>query len=410
VIAILLAYFASRWRALLLRERSNGRFDPLPSPDIIDEAWLRQHVFSRLPEEVGAAWDRRTSASEVAALIARLELEGKLKTSLEAGRGARQDLRMELLCDRGQLAPHERALVDALFFDGTGFTSAAAIRKHYSKSGFDPAALIRRTLELRVPSVYAKRIVVPPAVRWVTAVLLITGLALALLGGVRAPETVGVAIVCLMTMLPLYAIALLLALRYRNKVHDLAAPLGWALVTAATPGTALGIILAGGLAPLFPLQMAGLALVAAGLTSSLFNAMRSRDTAEALALRRTLAFARRHFERELAAPAPRLRDEWFPYLLAFGLGPHVDRWFRAQRGHDASAAAGAIAQPAPHSGSGGGWSGGGGAFGGGGATGSWVSAVSGVSAGVSAASSSSGSSGSSSSSGGSSGGGGGGGW
>jgi uncharacterized membrane protein YgcG len=143
-----------------------------------------------------------------------------------------------------------------------------------------------------------------------------------------------------------------------------------------------------------------------------------------IAFRKRLAAARRYLKKELAKEKPDLEDGWFPYLIAFGLGRNVDRWFRAY-GSAAVAGASGSGWSGSSVGSSGswssvgssGWSGGGGAFGGAGATGSWIGAATGMAASVSAPSSSSGGSsggsssgGSSSSSGGSSGGGGGGGW
>ena len=49
---------------------------------------------------------------------------------------------------------------------------------------------------------------------------------------------------------------------------------------------------------------------------------------ESLRRRRQFLAARNYFRRELRKPSPRLDDAWIPYLLAFGLGPDVDRWFK----------------------------------------------------------------------------------
>ena len=156
---------------------------------------------------------------------------------------------------------------------------------------------------------------------------------------------------------------------------------------------------------------AGGLLFALGLTRSHANILATRESAESLARRRELAAARDHFAAELAKEQPQLDDRWFPYLLAFGLAPKMERWFRRfgtlaeRRGSTYTSMAGGGGS---FSGSGGsnGWSGGGGAFGGGGASATWAMAATAMSSGVSAPSSSGGGS----SGGGSSGGGGGGGW
>jgi uncharacterized membrane protein YgcG len=148
-----------------------------------------------------------------------------------------------------------------------------------------------------------------------------------------------------------------------------------------------------------------LTLVIAGLVNSAFRAMRSPDTADATRIRKGFAAARDFFVRELRSEQPRLKDAWVPYILAFGLAPNVDRWFRAY-GRTAGVVSSTWSGGSATGTSAASWTGGGGAFGGGGASGTWATAVAGIAAGISAPSSG----GSGSGGGGSSGGGGGGGW
>ena len=161
-----------------------------------------------------------------------------------------------------------------------------------------------------------------------------------------------------------------------------------------------------------PALLLGGLLFAFALARSHANVLATRESAESLVRRRELAAAREHLAAELQKEQPQLDDRWFPYLLAFGLAPKMERWFKrfgamAQRG------AGSYTSMAGGSGSSGGsggsgWSGGGGAFGGGGASATWAMAATAMSSGVSAPSSSGGGGGGGG--GGSSGGGGGGGW
>jgi uncharacterized membrane protein YgcG len=150
----------------------------------------------------------------------------------------------------------------------------------------------------------------------------------------------------------------------------------------------------------------GLALLPLAIWNSLLNNARSRESDGTIRKRRLLAAARTLLEKELQSANPRLKDEWLPYLLAFGLGTNVDRWFRSFGG---ATTRGMTTMSTGGSGSsgGGGWSGGGGSFGGAGATGAWAVAATGLASGVSAPSSSGSSGGGGGSS---SGGGGGGGW
>ena len=146
------------------------------------------------------------------------------------------------------------------------------------------------------------------------------------------------------------------------------------------------------------------AVFCAALFSSVFNGAGVRASAERIELRR---------------PAPALRNQWLPYVLAFGLGPHIDRWFRRFGAQSAMAGThdlGGIGAGGSSRGSvsmpGGSWSGGGGSFGGAGSSASWVSAVGTIANGVSGAGSNGSGGGFSGGGGGggSSGGGGGGGW
>ena len=157
--------------------------------------------------------------------------------------------------------------------------------------------------------------------------------------------------------------------------------------------------------------IAGIAAWALWLSNSSISAMKSRQTAGAIAFRKRLAAGRSFFMKELENPQPNLRDSWYPWLIAFGLGRQVDYW----SSHNASEAAttdsstsSATAISSSEASAATGWSGGGGLSGGAGATGMWAAAAAGMAAGVAAPDSSS--AGGGSSSGGSSGGGGGGGW
>jgi len=164
----------------------------------------------------------------------------------------------------------------------------------------------------------------------------------------------------------------------------------------------------------------GATLLALALFNSVINQARSRERAQGIALRKRLASARRYFQEELSRPQPELRDEWFPYVLAFGLDKDARDWFKAHGGESAGRSEASSWSPSSSSSSGSsssssapsGWSGGGGSFGGAGATAGWAVAASALAAGVAAPSSSGSSSGGGGGGGGgsSSGGGGGGGW
>ena len=167
-----------------------------------------------------------------------------------------------------------------------------------------------------------------------------------------------------------------------------------------------------------PLTVVGLVGVTLSCIHSAIGALKSRRHRAALAFRKTLTAGRAYFSDELRKEQPALRDDWYPWLLAFELTPEMDAWSTARVGPESRSGSGSseIGGSTSRSGSKGTWTGfGGGRSGGGGGGASWQAAASGMAATVSTPSPSGSSGGSSgggggSSSGGSSGGGGGGGW
>jgi hypothetical protein len=178
------------------------------------------------------------------------------------------------------------------------------------------------------------------------------------------------------------------------------------------------------------MTLVGIVALTLALINASINSLRSRLSRGAIALRKSLIAGREFFVSELRKEKPALRDEWYPWALAFGLTTQIDDWSAQRRvtgggDHwltDTSGTTGSHnAAPAPEQW--GGFSGGRSGGAGGGAT--WAAAAVGMAAGVPAPSASgSGSSGDDSGSsggwsgggssggdsGGSSGGGGGGGW
>jgi hypothetical protein len=409
VIVTLLLFF--EW---LRSERSRGRLEPTLSPDEIDEAWLANNIFRMKPELVGAAWDRDTSTAEVAALIARLVQEGKLSSTVTRqgwGPFKRDNLHLTLQQPRDRFESYEARLIAGLFINDATSIDTDTLRAHYKTSGFNPSGLIEAPIARKLPAVFKTRSPIPGWRKWTTAMLLLTGAALTAIGWVRAPDESFPTVLLLAPLAVVYVIGIILAFGYHGSTHDLRARAVRALIAPLLIVIGLSWVQLGGIVPLTSLQLLGLTVLVLGALNSLFNAMHGRDTPEGLELRRKLGSARKYFERELASERPRLRDEWFPYLLAFGLGPRIERWFKS---FGSNAQTGVAFTTTPNSSSGtssgtSGWTGGGGTFGGAGASASWTSAVAGVAAGVAKPSSSGGSSGGGGG-GSSSGGGGGGGW
>jgi uncharacterized membrane protein YgcG len=387
-------------RRFLAAERETGRFAPV-------EPRLDEAVLKLAPEVAGAVWDAGVGAPEVAAVLARLTQEGKITARTED-----DTLHMHLNLSRQQLTGYDGELVAKLFFNGRKNTDTDSIRDHYRKSGFDPSKIIREGIELKLDKL----------AHWSTKVtrfnggvnaLLLTAAALALAGSAFMGESDVFAAVFGAVSVALFSIFACIAAVYFSKAID--------NVPAAM--IAPFILLCAGAAPLV---VASLIARAVGLHAPVLFALlfwtlafqklaldllKIRDKPEKIVYRKRIAGARRYFIEQLALPQPALRDEWFPYVLAFGLGATVDRWFRSFGGETRSAAfsGSSISSSSSSSSSSSGWTGGGGAFGGAGASGTWAVAAGTMAAGV-AAPSSSGSGGGGGGGGSSSGGGGGGGW
>src|SRR5439155_6714704 len=107
-VGFLLLAFAALTFLFFSREKSIGRFERWDKRAPVD---LQKNVFAYPPEVIGAAWDGVSDQPEVAALLARLIQEGKIKTE-EVG----STMQLHLMVPRDTLQSHERALVDALFF------------------------------------------------------------------------------------------------------------------------------------------------------------------------------------------------------------------------------------------------------------------------------------------------------
>lgn len=421
LLSLVIVFVVVQVVALLRREREGGRFEPPTPLAEIDESWLQAHVFDRPPEVVGAAWDYDTSESEVSALLARLAQQGALKTEVRStgiGWFKSDTLYMELLWDRECFAAHERQLIDALFFGGSRMTDTDKIRRHYSKSGFTPANLIRRGIEAQLPMIFANKLAIPLWSRLVTLALFVAGIGLMIAGLFLSRDAEGPLLASALATSVCFIPGIVFAYIYRVNVYDLRGRLFRALICLCVMYAVLAFVFLSGKVAVVPIALVGLVLLTLALMNMIFNMMRIRDRDESLQLRRKLAIARAYFEHELGSAQPRLKDEWFPYLLAFGLGPKIDRWFKSLAAEGTRASTSTRTSTSPSGGSSRSvstptWTGGGGTFGGGGASGAWSAAVGGIAAGVAQpSSSSSGSSGRSSGGGSrtSSGGGGGGGW
>jgi uncharacterized membrane protein YgcG len=397
-------------------ERARGRFVFTPFEEI-DERWLNDNVLRYKPEIVGAAFDNKIGAPEVAGILAALAKENKIATRVEQRRMKRPLLHMTLLVPMEEIEGYRRTLLKRLFFKGKE-TDTDAIRKHYEHSGFEPAALIQKGIEGEL-SGWPKWTERVSSFDWkLDVTLLIVGIILFALFGRGGTDGT-------LTGLCVFFgfIALLGGL--------IAAHLNSRAVTSLTPRF---ILVAAFVAPLlyatfrytvaapdFAIHTRELALAlfwSLAVVKIILDKLRIDESSERIGARMRFASARRYLRAQLATPNPKIHDDWFPYLMAFGLGSNCDSWFRAHGCPGSPAgtlATSSTSSSFGSSSSGGGetgssWSGGGGAFGGAGASASWAVAAGGIASGVASPSSGGSGGGGGGGGGSSSGGGGGGGW
>lgn len=391
-------------RRFIRDERATGRFAPLP-------ARFEPELTRWKPEIAGAIWDVGVGAPEVAATLARMAQEKKITTRAEG----QVVLDMHLEVPRESLESYERLLADKLFFDGDD-TSTERVKVHYKSTGFNPAAVIRPRIEWelsQIPGWGTKVRRTNP----VAHALLLPACALGLLvaGLAGHSDDFGVAMSAGFVGVIFGGLASIVAWRNARAIADLRPAF-------VTPGLlvfiplltyAMGAMQAHtariGAPILFTIPIWYLAIL-----HLVLEMLKIREPRELIDFRRRIAGAREFFMQELQKQRPDLRDEWFPYVLAFGLGAHVDQWFRAFGGTMSGAggftSSSSFSSSSSSSSSSSGWTGGGGAFGGAGATGSWAMAATAMAAGVAAPSARSGGGGGGGGGGSSSGGGGGGGW
>jgi uncharacterized membrane protein YgcG len=300
-----------------------------------------------------------------------------------------------------------------LFFGHGTETSTKEVRQHYKSSGFDPALVIKPQLDNHV------KMVLPPGDarlrHWASVVLYVLGLVLLACSSYSEPVLVSGAVAVAMISLFLVAILQIPGWLFRSRIDWGLKAAAFLLIPASVVSLGTAVFLwwyAGAGEVDLPWTMIGaLTVLALVISNASINGMKSRQSSAAIAFRKRLARGRSFFLKELEKPQPNLRDGWYPWLLAFGLGKQVDVWSSRHTSTTTSASTSDHSSSSSSSSTDTGWSGGGGLSGGAGASGTWAAAAAGMAAGVAAPSSSSSSSGSSSSSsGGSSGGGGGGGW
>lgn len=403
-----------------------GRIGQLKPVSEVDDAWLLSNVFLYPPEVIGAAWDGQVGPAEVAAIIASMQQDGIIATKIDSSSANEPKLTMTLLQDRGAVSGYRGQLLKKLFFNNRTTTDTHALKKNYRKRGLD----LPKALESGVKEELAQLpgwVDVMQPVNWQRNLrILVAAFLVLVLGGVfGGPQSgdlaMGMGLVGSFSL----AIGSLLASSNSRDIHLLYVRFSWMAVLLAPVVFGYGYFAYWAQDFHFSMIELGAGLIwTLAVVRHVLDVLKSDEHPKKVAFRRNLLAARNYLKHQLDQSAPKLQDSWYPYLIAFGLGKSVDRWFSAFGSTGANNTEFQLSAPEARtstrstsagSSDGVGWTGAGGAFGGAGASGSWAAAAGAISTAViSSSGSSSGSSSSSSSSSGgsssSSGGGGGGGW
>ncbi len=361
----------------LAHERNRGRFHPLIPVDQVNESWLEQYVFPFAPEVVGATWDKKTDSSEVAAVLARMVQEKKMSSRVEQEvipwlrwkiPGA-YTLHLHLLVPRSTLRGYELDLVNGLFIDGDT-TSTKKVKKYYRRQRkvFDPVGKIREPLRNKVEMLTKDRKNSLETI-WIPTFFLAAAAFFLLFADFflhpqeHVQELLTVGVLSVIWMIGgNFAVA-----GYRATAERVGTKAYLLLFFVAL--VAIGYMTMLLMLDCSALLTTGGAVFCAALINNILNLARTRDSVAGVRLHRYLASGHRYFKQELKQRSPKIDDKWFPYLVAFGLGPQVDSWFR-RYGNNSIYGGSAVS-----GGGNSGFTGGGGQFGGGGVSGAWGAAA-----------------------------------
>jgi hypothetical protein len=332
------------------REERIGRYAPPPD---VDRLWLERNLLGMKPEVVGTAWDDTTGEAEVAALIARMAMEGKIENL------PGKEPRLKLLVPRESLEGYEWEFVDAMFIAGDEITPKQ-LKKQYAATGFDPVTPLRAPLQKAAGQIVGNAKFGSGCAAVVIGSLLIAALApgtFARIAGVVA-----------------FLISAGLASVYRTQLGGKTAasfltfPLAlFGMLVVVNAGSAIALAAA----LLATLVLAGLVFFVGAWTAT-------REELDMLLRLRAAREWLRSLLNLLGTNQPEIEERWVPYILAFGLGQQLDQWSvaapapPASTSHPRRSTSTSIDDSSP---SGPTFKAGGGAFGGAGATGGWAQSV-----------------------------------
>ena len=289
------------WLAFVLRETLRRHAS---GSEEVDERFLREHVLNEAPEVIAARWSGRNSYPSIEQFLRRLERQGKVSITIDAD----ERVSLRLLVPRERLTSFERSGIDSLIPDGWE-TSSDDIQRRYAGQDFDPTDSIWAEIQ-RIRTSSMMRAAVPWYAKLISIALFVTGLYFAIQESVRMGREPAVLAAGVVGSWIVYSLS-------PRKTPLLLIPL------VVLTGLMVFLHFTADLSPTY-FASAGLALMFLGTYSAVLARSMTRYAPEVA----PLAHARAWVTNELKSPAPRLRDEWIPWLLALDLGNNIERWRR----------------------------------------------------------------------------------
>lgn len=350
----------------------------------IDAAWIERNVIIHPPEVAGALLDGNVGPGEVAAMLSKMELEGRVKSEMVKGPHGFPEMELELLVPIDELLGRERMLARELFGDARR-VNTRALREAHALTGFDLPRAIRESVLIETEAI-APGSTPSLGIRNI-GLFAAAGVILFVTGIVHRPADI--LMIFLVAFGSIGAIFLGIAAgsawrrerRFRSAVRLLLPGFLMMLLAEACQRMMVPTDEPSGRFTMYTSLALGFFLAA--IYRGVLDHARDGLSLAGVRVREQMRAAREWMRLQLQQEHPLLPDAWAPWLIAFGLQESVERWFKSYGAARASSPP--VGEESRSTTSSSSWSderssapvftGGGGRFGGAGATGSWAAAA-----------------------------------
>lgn len=301
-------------------ERAVGRFVRVPRDQ---REWVDGFLSKLDAEVVGVTWDGVVGQDEVAAILARMTAEGKIRSS--AGQG---DLTLKLEVPFDTLRGYEADLVQALFL-GKNETTTRAVREHYAASGFDPARVVEHNVKSALFGLpqWEDQDRGEWSVFWVLAALTCV---LAIAGGRSSDVDAGLAAMFGFLTVLAWGVTVIFTIGAKRALTAVSIRFFFGLlVPICSVAFAAAFIVRGPVLSIHHLTAMMFASAALTVVVLAVERMKIDQTRQKVEFRKNLAAAREWLKAQVSTAGTPIPDRWIPYLYALRLADqyswHVQR-------------------------------------------------------------------------------------